>query len=368
MSCMNGKVRIAIGALAALLAITALLPGANAASAAGFCNTAISNVPTVLSYPSALGSLLPVALMLILIMVTVVGITYALGAALKIDKLTRFSRTELGEILITALIVLIFIGTVSASNSTVSGPASVLHIAGNAFNSSIFYGACTRLTDTSLNLVYPLIEIGATYDLTDLLGNLAINLEPDMFGVSFNPLAGYSTLVGLLNILMSVTGALIAFSLGIVFFLSLIYSVFPIFLYLGIVLRTIPWTRAAGGAFLGMFLGFYVLFPLLLYFSLSVNSVALAAVSSVGLSSAVSQLTSQFSPFSPLAALANSGVQSITATYFISMFVQNVLEPSFYTVFALALSLIIAFDFAETVGDFLGAPSLSSKNTLKGLI
>ncbi len=366
---MDAKAHIAIGAFSALLVMVALLPGAGAVSATSLCNTAISGAPTILSHSSALDSLLPIALILILIMVTVAGILYALGSALRIDKLSRFSKTEIGEVFITLLIVLIFLGTVSVSNSAASGQTSVLHIAGTAFSgTSIFYGDCTRLTDVSLNLIYPLIGIGATYDLTDLLGNLEVQLEPDLFGVSFKPLAGYKTLVGLLNVLMSVTGALIAFGLGIVFFLSVIYSVFPIFLYLGIVLRTIPWTRAAGGAFLGMFLGFYVLFPLLLYFALSVNSVALASVSSASSSVAVSQLISQFSPFNPLGSLANSGVQSVTAEYFISLFVQNVLEPSFYTVLALGLSLIIAFDFAETMGDFLGAPSLSTKNSLKGLI
>ena len=40
-------------------------------------------------------------------------------------------------------------------------------------------------------------------------------------------------------------------SFGLTFFLLLIYSVFPLLFYLGIVFRTQPWTRVAGDSFLG---------------------------------------------------------------------------------------------------------------------
>ncbi len=354
-----------VASVVAALALLVLLPSTSAAGTAALCNSAITGAPTVISNASALNGMLLVVVILLLLMFTVAGFAFAIGYAFKIDKLTRFSKSELGEVAITVVIALVFLGGISFTSSI--STSSLFYASGGALNTGIFYSDCTQLAGMSLGLLTPLVNIAVQYDIADLISNTKASFEPSFFGFSFSPLGGYQVIVELLNTLLSVAGALVAVGLCLVFFLSLIYAVFPIFLYIGLVLRSLPWTRAAGGSFLGLFLAFYIMFPLLLHYSLSVNTSALAAVSSVG------GLNSALSPFLTLNILEIpselvSILSSSAATTIIEGFVSGVIAPALYVIFSLILSLIVSFDFMESVGDFLGAPSLSSKNTLKGVI
>jgi hypothetical protein len=54
-------------------------------------------------------------------------------------------------------------------------------------------------------------------------------------------------------------------------FLNFIIDMFPILLYLGLLLRVIPWTRSAGGYLISFFIGFYFFYPLLLSFFFSLD-------------------------------------------------------------------------------------------------
>ena len=52
----------------------------------------------------------------------------------------------------------------------------------------------------------------------------------------------------------------------------------------------------------------------------------------------------------------------------VSYLITEVIERIFYTVFAFILSLILTYDFMETLSDLLGAPSLRSNTMLKNVI
>ena len=120
--------------------------------------------------------------------------------------------------------------------------------------------------------------------------------------------------------------------------------------------------------------GFYMLFPVLLgammgaytpinpsmsYFDKIVSSMDTLASSGVLRGVTI-----------PLAAVINiyKNVAGVLGFNLIYTIIQGTVEPVIYTVFALVLSLIISLDFTELMGDFLGAPSLSSKNTLSKVL
>lgn len=357
---------------AAMLLVMALLPQqASAASPAdSYCSVVIPSSTVLLSNSSAFGSLMSLAALIMLLMATVAGFIFAIGYAFKIDKLTRFSKAELGEILITAMVAFIFLGTFSAVNST-AGPSALFYASGGALSRGIFFSDCTQLYSSSAGLVLPLISIGLQDDFYSALSTITVSIEPNQWGAKFSPFAGYNLVVALVNTFMAVTGGLIGLTFAITFFLAVVYAVFPIFFFVGIVLRTLPWTRAAGGSFLGLFMGFYIMFPLLMHYALSINTLSLAAVTENGALTGVMSMFLSLNSLNPLTLFANI-VSFISSTLspasMVQSFIQGVIDPALYVVFALVISLIISFDFTETVGDFLGAPSLSSKNTLKGII
>ncbi len=368
---MAPKSHASIAAVMALLLALVLMPqSAHASAISSYCSVAIpSGTSGVLAHPTSLDSLILIASLVMLLMATVSGFIFAIGYTLKIDKLVRFSKAEIGEILVTAVIAFVFLGTFSVTNS-VSGPSGLFYASGGALNSGIFSNDCTQLAGTSLSLIQPLIGVGIQDDMYSMLSSVTVSIKPNDWGLSFKPFTGFYSVIAVIDTFMSVAGGLIGISFAITFFLALIYAVFPLFLYLGIVLRTLPWTRAAGGSFLGLFMGFYIMFPLLMHYALAVNTVSVLTISqNGGLTGIVSSLLGGINnPFTALSNIISITSTSIYPSALVGSLVQSIIGPALYVVFALVISLIISFDFTETVGDFLGAPSLSSKTALKGVI
>ncbi|MDE1833058.1 MAG: hypothetical protein KGH58_01425, partial [Candidatus Micrarchaeota archaeon] len=200
----------------------------------------------------------------------------------------------------------------------------------------------------------------------------------------FQPYLGLQTVSSLVNVLNSFLGAFALVLVGAGVLIGLLYTIFPLFLYVGIVLRTIPWTRAAGGSFLGVFLGFYIVFPLLLYSMLGAYNAVFpgqaqqlsdVGASTTSLTSVVSgSATSTFNPlsilnlFGSLLGKATGGFAYILSQGTLQFIITQDIQPFAYVGFALVISFIISFDFLEAAGDMLGAPSLTSENMLKKII
>ena len=214
-------------------------------------------------------SLLTISLLIMLMMLLVSGLAYGIGYAFRIDKLVRFAKSEIGEVIVTSLIVLIFIGTFSVASSTI-GTKNLFAASQGTFNDNIFVSDCSLLAENSFDLMLPLLTVSSfRTQVLSFVGSWKVSIAPGNWGLTnIEPLAGLSTLYPILDALVYVAFGLVAVLLGMTVFIAIIYSLFPLFLYLGIILRTLPWTRAAGGAFLGLFIAFYVVFPLLLYISL----------------------------------------------------------------------------------------------------
>ncbi len=329
--------------------------------------------------------ILTLSILIMLVMLIVVALIYMVSYIMNLDLLRNIVKAEIGEIFITAIIVFVFVGSFSilgAATSATTAQPTGFALAGNSFGRSVFVDDCTYLSTASVALVVPFFTINIVRFIVVTISMTTFSLTPTYFGFQVSPFAGYRFIDTVLGYLDTIAGALILLVLGTLVILGIIYAIFPIFLYAGIVLRTLPWTRAAGGAFLGLFAGFYIVFPLLLHFMLGgyIASIAIASTSSTAgstsSSTVLSQLTSSLSSQPPTTA----GISSIASTAYslisaiisagatawtngvIGGFITYVLEPAGLVIFAIIVAFIISFDFAEAMGDILGAPSLRASN------
>jgi hypothetical protein len=298
-----------------------------------------------------------ISISIIALIFAIVGMAWAIGYALGINLLVNFSKTEMGEIAISLIILLVLLGSMAA----ITGGTSPGRIFSNYNFYGIFSHDCYTMTLTALNTTSDFRSLTIIQDYYSIVSHTTINVAPNYFGFSFLPYVGLTVVNQIIKMMMEFTGIIIALFFGLSVFLAIIYGLFPIFLYVGIVLRTIPWTRAAGGAFIGLFIGFYILLPLLLGF---VTSVSFSNVPVTTFNTSIFSLTSfSGNPVSSLSYLASF----ISGDMLIS-FIEGVVAPSIYVIIGVVISIMLSLDFAETMGDYLGAPSLSSGNALKGLV
>ncbi len=330
-------------------------------------------------------SLLDMSVFIMLTLVLVGSVIYIVGYVLALENVKNMAKAEFGEILVTAIVVFIFIGGFNLA-SIGANPQNVFHAAGNNFGRQTYVDDCMYMTGTSMGLILPLFVAGRIQWFMDLVESFQVNLNPAYFGPSFAPFLGYNLFDTMFGILTTVGWGMVLMVLAITVLLGFIFAFFPVFLYAGIVLRSLPWTRAAGGAFLGLFVGFYIVFPLLLhvmlsgyasttsgYTSLLNNQVVtqagiasgLTAQSRNGASATAGYLSNLVAEVEDVYDIASSGTFGI-----VNGFVLFVIEPAAFTVFAIVFALIISFDFAEIAGRLLGAPNLSAGmmvGRLKGL-
>jgi hypothetical protein len=353
----------------ALLSLVILAFALNASAANSFCDSLITspNLPPILGSGSAgFQGILLASIVIILIMIGVVSILYLFGYAFRIDKLLRFSKTEIGEIAVTVIVVLVFLGSFYLINGIASNNLFSLGNINGGLNSGIFYSDCNNLSTAGTNILSQLWGLMISQQTIAFMSSLNFHFMTTYWGLSnVVPLSGLSLIsYSLIGTMVTITGAVFSVLFVLAAIIGIFYVLFPIFLFVGIILRSFPWTRAAGGAFLGLFIGFYIMFPLLVYMLISVSAVQpnpgipISSVSSgfdIGAGD-VNSLTSFFS---------QGAIQIMNQTY---DFITIVIGQSFYLIMAAVLSFMISYDFTETMGDFLGSPSLSSKNVLKKLV
>jgi hypothetical protein len=351
--------------LMVLIFLASALPGfANAATygpqASKFCTGTSGIIPqsTEITTGNALsGGVFTISISILALIFAIVGMAWAIGYALGINLLVNFSKTEIGEIAITLIILLVLLGTMA----TVTGNASPGRIFSNYDFYGIFSNDCYTMTLTALNITSDFRTITILQDYYSMASHTTVSVSTNYFGFSFSPFVGLTAMNQIIKMMMGFTGIIIALMFGLSVFLAIVYGLFPIFLYVGIVLRTLPWTRAAGGAFIGLFIGFYILLPLLLGF---VTTSSFSSVATTTFNNQIFSLSSfAGNPISSIAYLSSF----ISADAVIN-FVEGVVSPSIYVIIGVVISVILSLDFAETMGDYLGAPSLSSGHALKGLV
>ena len=350
--------------LALLLLLLVVFPSyanaSNPSTASSFCTGTSGIIPTStkITTGNALSSgVFTISISIIALMFSIVGMAWAIGYALGISPLVNFSKTEMGEIAISLIILLVLLGTMA----TVTDGTSPGRIFSNYNFYGIFSHDCYAMTLTALNTTSDFRSLTAIQDYYSLISHTTISVDPNYFGFSFMPYIGLTVVNQIIKMMMEFTGIIIALLFSLSVFLAIIYGLFPIFLYVGILLRTIPWTRAAGGAFIGLFIGFYILFPVMLGFT---TTVSFSNPSTIAFQDQIFSLSSSaINPVSSLSYLASF----ISGDMLIS-FIEGVVAPNIYIIIGVIISVMLSLDFAETMGDYLGAPSLSSSKALKGLV
>ncbi len=326
-----------------------------------FCGAVIPTSSNFFGNASAISSIFAISLVIMLLMAGISAMLWALGYSFRMNGLIRASRQELGEIAITMLVVFIFVGAFSAVSSLATGPPSLLSGTG-AYSASVFMDDCNQLVNHAQVLFQYSFDIGFINDLTLFASSLTIDLHPDGLGISFSPLSGYATATKVVGLLFIFTGVMAGLLLGVGVALGIFYVLMPIFLFAGIILRTLPWTRPAGGAFLGLFVGFYIVFPILLHFLLF-NSPPFAAAPPVLGGSIWNFLANPGATFT-----LSAGLLQIIDPAFSTQIIITILIPALYATFSFAFSFIISFDFAEAAGAFLGSPTLRTSQALNKLL
>jgi|GEM_PF-3422120 hypothetical protein len=339
------------------------------------------------------GGVLSLALLIVVMVLAVLAIVYGVGYGFGIRKMVEFAKTEyLESIFNIVLIVLIaggfagvgnvagfFAGMASASSlsSSYLPPSNIMQLYSGICNNTIkgqVAPAVGNIAKTLLNLpVYTFLQ-----SFTIALTPPAIfsDFSP---GVIFKPLYGTNIDYQLIVFLLMPLFLTVFIGITVIFMFFLIYFLFPIFLYAGILLRSFPWTRAAGGALLALFIAFYIVLPVLYYPLLAVAAKQVSSAPNVQCSSqslggdcqtpdAIASSGWMNSFFGALGTLGS--VFPSPTTLFIELTDGYVSFLAFAVLefIGFGIALIISFDLLEALGDFLGAPSLQSGRLLERLI
>ncbi|MEM0124037.1 MAG: hypothetical protein QXF41_00630 [Candidatus Micrarchaeaceae archaeon] len=346
-------------ALLAMIAFVLLVGSASAQSP--LCSALYANSSTNTYY-----GMFAIALVIILTVFVVLGLVYAIGYAFRIDKLTNYVKTEILESTANLVFIAIFAGGLGAafaattffanvglaSLSGISG-ISVITVSSTTASSAIgmYEQLCNNYYGKMSSIFVLATIIYSTFYYYSMLSGSSIELMPNGFGVSFHPFIGLGPLILFLLLMLNIAIGIMIIYLAIIMLTWLIFYLFPIFLYAGILFRSFPWTRAAGGTMLAIFISFYIILPAILYpFSavsfLPSSSLPLYILSSVLTS--VGAMESFFSsPLSP-----NSEIE---------FFVPSLADAGIQ-LFSVIIALLISFDLIESFAELLGAPSLRGQS------
>jgi len=319
--------------------------------------------------------------LIILVMFAIVAIAYLFGSAFKFDKLVRFGRAEIGEIIVTIIVITIFMGGIFAVNN----PSSV---------QSVYLTNCENLYSNFIAGLGEFKGLFLSQFILSFVSSLNFGLTEMFFGVStVTPFGGLSMVTGpVISTFVNLGFLLIGINLAVTFVLGIFYALLPLFFYAGLLLRTFPWTRAAGGAFLGLFGGFYIAFPFLLYLFMiapcapPAGTVVLpgtvappgsgcAVPGQVGNVNFVQQhLTEPSSAWNILTGGISQFVSYFKGWDFSALLlnfnttIADIVGPALYTFISIIIAFLISYDILEVLGDLLGAPALSSTHTLRKLM
>lgn len=359
-----------------LLVLFMLLTSVNAQIFANFCPNlfAGADLDKALANTSNYSSLISISVLLVLMVLTILGIVYAIGVGFGIDQLKRFSRTELAESIFNLAVIAVIASGLGFASGAISFLSSLTAIGANSLavqggttpitsnTLSLYTGICNNYINNGVETMLPyVITTAGTLTILGSLQKFELELEPNYFGFAFSPFAGLSPVVSIIGTQLDFFMLIVGVSISMPIFLYMIYFLFPIFLYVGILLRSFPWTRPAGGSMLALFIAFYIVFPALLYpFSL--------------------YATSQFQPLS-LASIASSGFSLqalLTAIPIANVFgnpmvgeissFANAASQLAVQLLGVVIALMISLDLVEALGDLLGAPSLHTKKLLSKVI
>jgi len=216
--------------------------------------------------PSIPQEIITTSLLIIFVEVSALGILYGLGRAFSYQKLISYSKGEFTQ----ALANIILIGVISALlldvdifDAIKSLPEylkdNIAHkIIGYSWGIIFWnaYASSVASFSVDLEVHIPLVVIPVT-----------ITLGMDDIQI----IDGIAPFLDVVDRLISFFSDAYIFIIATEVFIKFIIEMSPILLYLGLLLRVIPWTRTAGGYLIAFFLVFYFFYPLLLLFFFSLD-------------------------------------------------------------------------------------------------
>jgi hypothetical protein len=343
-------------------------------------------------------SVVGLTIIIMIAMFLVMGAIYVIGDMMGLPSLKNMMKTEVAEMMATSILIAVFFGAFFvASFASVGGVASqsstanpTLHFNGPA--RSVFVADCIMISNTSTALLFPIFTSGVISYGIDFVDSVNLKITPGGFGFTDSPLTGLSIIGSTLTELSELLSAFVFVLLSINLLLGMIYAAFPIFLYLGIVFRAFPWTRALGGIFIAIFIGFYVVFPLMInatvggfsaatynevssgyYNSASANGISsFTSSSSANNINTVAAQSGAFGSFPSMVSYVGGTLYSLVGFPggygILNGFIADFMGPPIMVMIELAFSFIIALDFADILSDILGAPSLQTERLMGKLL
>lgn len=364
--------------------------------------------------------LISLCLLIVLGVLLVLSVVYGIGVGFGINKLVEFAKAEYLESFFNVILIIVIAGglasiapyssffsnLVSISSTTTSQAPSGTQalytgICANLVNGQIFpsVGAIAALVFNQIfYTAIASLNIGINfYQASGLAGagtglGLATSFIPN---ISLTPLQGLALYNNFVIFELAPLFAIFFLGIVVIFLFYIIFFLFPIFLYLGILLRSFPWTRAAGGSLLALFISFYIVFPAL-YAPFSAYGVAAATAplssSASQYASCILQSTASSSSNSLTNSLTTCTAPNTIGTYLLSIlpnlgnsigflltgggqaFINAVdvylaiIGYSILKLLGLAIAIAISFDLLEALGDLLGSPSLQSRRLLERLV
>jgi len=342
------------------------------------CNSlysgALQNAFGALSTASTYKGLIGYSMLIILSVLMIVAFLYAIGMAFKINSLISFSRNEILENVLNFILILFVAGGIAGIDGVVIGiaqfGASVVSTNQPSITStsSLYHSTCEYYYGDALGEISNLISLAVEIFEISIASSIQFNLMPNGFGVTFQPFAWLNLLSKMASSFSVPIVAITGIELVNVYLLAIIYYIFPLFLYLGILFRTFPWTRAIGGALLGLFISFYVFYPALIYAisSITASSGMQTFAQNIITNHKINLQTNLFT--SSLTSSINPGLT--ISTIFWSLIIEyiGIIAIGGINTIGILISLVICFDLIEAFGDLLGAPSLTHGGVLKKVI
>ena len=327
-----------------------------------------------LSNASTYKGLIGYSMLIILAVLMIVAFLYAIGMAFKINRLISFSKNEILENVLNFILILFVAGGIAGVDGVVIGIAqfSASAVGTNqpsiTSTSSLYQSACEYYYSDAIGEIGNLIPLALTIFEFNIVSSFKIEYMPNGFGASFRPFAWLGLVSKMASSFSLPIVAITGIELINVYLLAIIYYIFPLFLYLGILFRAFPWTRPIGGALLGLFISFYVFYPALIYAisSITASSSMQALAQSIITNHAITLQTNFFT--SSLTTSINPGLT--ISTIFSSLIIgyTGIITMGGINTIGILISLVICFDLIEAFGDLLGAPSLTHGGVLKKVI
>ncbi|MCL5427643.1 MAG: hypothetical protein M1321_00460 [Candidatus Marsarchaeota archaeon] len=384
-----------------ITALLFLLIGSAAAAGPTYCSDIFGNTNNIVSpaiYSSTTYSgLLQISLLIVLMVLVTLALLYGIGYGFGINKLVVFVKTEYVESLFNILLIVLIAGGLGTLNGLSGFFTNAALVGGTNTNEALYSSPGTMYATICNNLLNNQVIPAFRYYVYATAGSIFINffastqiyfqtsgsIAGSFWAVTvpsfiINPFAGLDFLSNLIGLQSTASVIMMALGIGMIFLFFALYFLFPVFLYLGILFRSFPWTRAAGGTLLSLFFSFYIIFPAIMYPITSMPNALPSALSSF--SNNPLPTIGYIEPGTDILAYIqndvlstyNSGVNVETT---LSFLVDGITEPYAVEVAYFAMILVgafmaflVSYDMSQILARALGAPSFNVSRIMGSVI